>query len=183
MLFRSRERRFLVSGLPAENPTAVRSITDLYIDGTRIRLRLAKGVVDGVPETQRKLTQKMPDRTGPIGRCGTITTMYLDEAEYGIFAGLRGRWLTKQRLSFPPMGVDVFAGPLAGLMVAEVEFVDDDAMAAFIPPAWCGREITNEPLLTGAHLAAISWLSHEDARAALDSLGIMSPEANREPQG
>ena len=67
-----RERRFLVSELPRHKPSATRSITDLYIEGTRICLRLSHAVVDGQPES-------CPTPNGVVGHCGTITTMYLDE--------------------------------------------------------------------------------------------------------
>lgn len=162
-----RERRFLVSELPQVDAWATRSITDLYVDGTRIRLRRSEGVVDGRPEILRKLTQKLPERTEVIGHCGYITTMYLDEAEYRALSFLSGRVLSKQRLSFPPMGVDVFDGPLAGLIIAEAEFLDDETMTAFEPPAWCGHEITDHPSLTGANLARIAALPNAEATSAL----------------
>jgi adenylate cyclase len=41
--------------------------------------------------------------------------------------------------------VDVFEGDLAGLVVAEVEFDDEAASEAFTPPAWFGREVTDDP--------------------------------------
>ncbi len=162
-----RERRFLVSELPRHEPSATRLITDLYLAGTRIRLRLSTGVVDGQPETLRKLTQKLPAPNGVVGHCGTITTMYLDEAEYAALSGLSGHWLSKQRFSSAPMGVDVFDGPLMGLIIAEAEFHDDEAMTAFAPPLWCGLEVTDHPILTGASLARMAAMPHSEAAAAL----------------
>jgi adenylate cyclase len=49
--------------------------------------------------------------------------------------------------------VDVYAGELAGLCTAEVEFGSLDEAAAFIPPAWFGRELTGEQSWTNAALA------------------------------
>ena len=37
------------------------------------------------------------------------------------------------------------ATDLAGLVVAEVEFDDEQAAREFMPPAWFGREVTGEP--------------------------------------
>lgn len=165
-----RERRFLVAELPGDEPWARRSITDLYLDQARIRLRVSDGMVNGEPELQRKLTQKIPETGGPLGRQGRITTMYLNETEYRCFASLPGAWLTKERLSFPPMGVDVFGGPLAGLIVAEAEFAADEPMDAFVPPPWCGREITAHPDLTGANLARLSALPGNDGARALAAI-------------
>lgn len=50
--------------------------------------------------------------------------------------------------------VDVFLDDHAGLIVAEVEFDSDDAMAAFEPPDWFGREVTDDDAFTNAALAA-----------------------------
>lgn len=162
-----RERRFLVTQLPLDEPWATRSITDLYVDGTRIRLRRSEGTVEGRPELLRKLTQKLPEPHPVVGRCGQITNFYLDEPEYQRLAQLPGRQLTKQRLSYPPMGVDVFSGALTGLIIAEAEFADDEAMTAFVPPPWCGIEITHHPALTGGNLARIANLPPSEAAAAL----------------
>jgi len=151
-----RERRFLVSELPPDDPWATRRITDLYISGTRIRLRHSEGMVQGQAEVVRKLTQKIPEHGGPPGHQGLITTMYLDESEYDQFAKLPGHVLTKTRLSFPPMGLDVFDQPHDGLLIAEIEFPDDDSMATFEPPAWCGHEVTGDPQYRGSHLAHLS---------------------------
>lgn len=162
-----RERRFLVSDLPQVDPDARRSITDLYIDGARMRLRLSEGVVNGRPAIVRKLTQKLPARTEVVGHCGYITTMYLDQHEYQTLSRLPGVWLSKDRLSFPPMGVDVFGGPLAGLIIAEAEFQDDETMTAFVPPVWCGHEVTEHGALAGASLARMAALPTSGAAEAL----------------
>ena len=162
-----RERRFVVPELPPGEPWATRSITDLYIDGTRIRLRFSVGTVQGRPEILRKLTQKLPDRTDVVGHCGFITTMYLDEAEFEVLTGLPGYTLTKQRLSFPPMGVDVFSGALEGLIIAEAEFADDETMSAFVPPLWCGPEVTLVDELAGGNLARLASRPRAEVEEAL----------------
>ena len=145
-----RERRFLVDALPTIEPSADKRITDLYLDGTRLRLRLSVAT-DGT--AIRKLTQKIPAPAGGVpGAQGWITNTYLSEEEYDRFATLPGRWLRKRRLSIGELGVDVFDGPLAGLILAEAEFADDASMLAFVPPAWCGREVTADPAFTGGEL-------------------------------
>jgi adenylate cyclase len=40
--------------------------------------------------------------------------------------------------------VDEYSGALDGLIVAEVEFDDEDAASAFAPPPWFGREVTGD---------------------------------------
>ncbi len=49
--------------------------------------------------------------------------------------------------------VDVYAGALAGLCVAEVEFRSEVEAAAFVPPPWFGRELTGERGWANAALA------------------------------
>lgn len=41
--------------------------------------------------------------------------------------------------------LDIFNPPLAPLIIAEVEFPDEDMANAFIPPAWLGEDVTNNP--------------------------------------
>jgi adenylate cyclase len=58
-----------------------------------------------------------------------------------------GRRLRKRRYLVPldddlRAEVDVYAGALQGLRVAEVEFPSAERAAAFRPPAWFGRELT-----------------------------------------
>ncbi len=49
--------------------------------------------------------------------------------------------------------IDVFAGALAPLIVLEVEFPSLEAAHAFTPPAFAGREVTEDPRYNNAALA------------------------------
>jgi adenylate cyclase len=40
--------------------------------------------------------------------------------------------------------LDVYEGPLAGLVTAEVEFPSERDGSAFEPPAWFGEEVTDD---------------------------------------
>lgn len=117
-----------------------------------------------------KLTQKVPGVSPSAGVQGHLTTIYLDEAEHRLLAGLPGSTLTKRRLAYPPMSVDVFEGGLDGLLIAEVEFDSDASMSWFTVPSWCGPEITGEPGWSGAELAALAAGPPDVARRALDTL-------------
>jgi CYTH domain-containing protein len=144
-----RERRFLLAGLPKDQPvTAVREITDRYLIGTTLRLRQTAGQRDG---HQYKFTQKIPaDRPGPVQ--GLITNTYLSKAEYDLLAQLPGKTLIKTRHSVPPLGIDVFAPPLQGLVLAEAEFDTDTAMLAFRTPSYVTAEVTEDARFTGGRL-------------------------------
>lgn len=41
--------------------------------------------------------------------------------------------------------LDIFDSPFAPLIIAEVEFPDEKMANAFIPPAWLGEDVTNNP--------------------------------------
>jgi CYTH domain-containing protein len=143
------ERRFLLDGVPdgAEVVKCV-DIEDRYIDGTRMRLRRQ---VERDGPTVLKLTQKLP-APGAHGEQGALTTFYLSDAEHAALATLPAATLRKARLSIVPYGIDVFAAPLDGLFLAEVEFASLDDAAAFRPAAFCRAEVTGDRRFTGGAL-------------------------------
>lgn len=142
--------------------TAPREITDRYLTGTRLRLRLVE--YPGSQPTEYKLTQKVPaGRPGPVR--GLITNMYLSEDEYSVFATLPAEVLSKTRVSVPPLSIDIFRPPLHGLVLAEAEFTTDSQASCFRPPA-CGlAEVTDDARFAGGRLARtqrnelLAWLS------------------------
>lgn len=145
-----RERRWLCAGLPDLPVLRAEVIEDLYVDNSRLRLRRATPVGGGEPVLRlSKKADLAPDRR-------LITTLYLTEAEYGLFTGLQGRRLGKTRHYYAAEGatlsVDRFEGPLAGLFLAEAEFDDDAAMAAFPDPDFALREVTADDRYTGGRL-------------------------------
>jgi CYTH domain-containing protein len=146
-----RERRFLLREVPDGEITKSVAITDRYFSGTRVRLRQMSEKTGDTIRTCYKLTQKIP---APDGGPGLLSTLYLSEEEFVLFSGLPGRLLSKTRYSIPPFGVDVFAPPLAGLILAECEFNDDVTMSSFVPPDWIVAEVTCDSRFTGGQLAA-----------------------------
>jgi CYTH domain-containing protein len=150
------ERRFLLAQLPVEiDPAAgYEQLDDLYLDGTRLRLRRVRSSSGEVIE--RKLTQKLRDPAGsPVRRL--LTTQYLDANEYELLARLPGRRLSKRRHRHAHEGhtfaVDVFVAPLAGLVLAEVELASEAELAALPVPPFARCEVTERPLFTGGALA------------------------------
>jgi CYTH domain-containing protein len=143
------ERRFLLAAVPDGEVLRTVDIEDRYLDGTRLRLRR---------QTQRggpavfKLTQKTP-RPGADGEQGSITTIYVSEPEYALLATLPAAPLRKARLSIAPYGIDVFAGALEGLVLAEAEFESVEAARALRPAAFCVAEVSADQRFTGGSLA------------------------------
>ncbi len=153
------ERRFLVGRLPPGLDAAPGwRILDRYLSGTRLRLRRMEPLNDGQPVLKlgQKQTPDAADATTAV-----ITTIYLSQAEYDALSVVAGDELAKIRRRVDDRGrswtIDVFAGPLDGLVLAEVEYPDAEAMAAHTElPEWAAREVTADPSLTGAVLSRLS---------------------------
>lgn len=164
-----RERRFLLDRFPSN--TAVertRHIDDRYINGTSLRLRRMSE--EGGP-TVFKLTQKIP-MADSSPRERLITTIYLTEDEFRIFAQLPAMALSKSRYSVPPFGIDVFKGMLAGLILAEAEFRAADPADTLDLPSFIISEVTADDRFTGGRLVCAS---PGDLRRWLSEYGIGLP--------
>jgi CYTH domain-containing protein len=69
-----------------------------------------------------------------------------------------GRRISKRRYVLPSEGgarieLDVYDGALKSLVTAEVEFDSSDAAAAFTPPPWLGRDVTDDSRYKNRRLA------------------------------
>jgi CYTH domain-containing protein len=144
-----RERRFLLARVPGGPCVRRAELTDRYLAGSRVRLRRTVETTAEGTVTVRKLTQKIPN---PEGGPGLLTTFYLSEEEHALFDRLPGAVLVKTRFSLPPLGVDLFGGSLAGLVLGEIEFSDDRSMAEFVPPDDVVAEVTEDVRFTGGRL-------------------------------
>ncbi len=107
---------------------------------------------DTSTRTYYKLTQKVPAADGGPG---LLSTTYLSVEEYILLATLPAAVLRKTRYSVPPFGIDAYDAPLGGLVLAEVEFDDDEAMSLFKPPPWIVAEVTLDARFTGGHFATM----------------------------
>lgn len=148
-----RERRWLCGEVPLDQVLEAEAITDLYVSGTRLRLREAVPLGGG--PAMRRLTRK--GDVGPDTRL--LTSIYLTDFEFKLLAGLPGQVIRKTRHRLRPqdgvtISVDRFEGPLEGLILAEAEFEGAAAMAAFPDPAFAIREVTQDTRYSGGWLVA-----------------------------
>ena len=146
-----RERRWLCREIPMDRVIGADSIVDLYVTGTRLRLREATPLDGGPP--MRRLSRK----ADVDAATRLLTSIYLAPAEFALLAGLPGNVIRKTRHRLSPQGgvtmsVDRFEGPLEGLILAEAEFETDEAMVVFAAPDFCVREVTDDPRYTGGAL-------------------------------
>jgi len=144
------ERRFLVDpgNMPSLDEASARRIEDLYIDGGRLRLRAITYLASG--EREFKLAKKYAPENPLVG---PMTNLYLTAEEHAALDVLPGQRLAKRRYRVGGFVVDVFEGPLAGVVLAECEATTSVAAMRFDTPAWCVREVTEEPEYTGWALA------------------------------
>ena len=72
----------------------------------------------------------------------------LTKEAYGhLLSKIDGRLIKRRRYMLPLGGgltaeLDIFEGELAPLILAEVEFPDEDSAFSFIPPNWFGEDVT-----------------------------------------
>ena len=79
------------------------------------------------------------------------------EAYHHLLAKVDGRIIQKDRYHIPyekyTIELDVFDGELAPLVIAEVEFPSVEAANAFVPPAWFGEDVTENPAYSNSNLS------------------------------
>jgi len=151
-----RERRFLLPALPSEAAVSrLLEIDDRYLVGLRLRLRRVEEA--GFPPVF-KLGQKVRlDEASPTALAHT--TMYLGAAEYSGLLSLPAQELVKTRrlleLGDRTWAVDAFHGPLAGLVLVEVDLGADGSLAEPLA-IQAAVEVSEDERFTGGALAATS---------------------------
>jgi adenylate cyclase len=145
------ERKFLVERLPPDLDTHPSARIDQgYIaiteDGVEVRLRKYGG--------RSFLTIKSGG-----GSVRLEEEIEIDERRFrSLWPLTDGRRICKRRFVIAretgaPIELDVYDDPLGGLVTAEVEFDSSTAAAAFDPPEWLGREITDDRRYKNQRLA------------------------------
>lgn len=157
----------MLAGAPPTQPGAdVLDIEDTYLDGTRLRLRVVHRA-GGTPT--RKLGQKV--RSDPAHPSTVAhTTMYLSAAEHEALRALPGASLHKTRTLLPwgslTIALDVFAGALQGLVLAEVDLGEDGRLPGPLPLPVLA-EVTDDERWTGGALARTTAAQLQDGLAGL----------------
>lgn len=67
-----------------------------------------------------------------------------------LIAKADGRVITKKRYVIPlkdglNLELDIFEGDLAPLIIAEIEFPDEETATSYCPPEWLGTDVTYSP--------------------------------------
>jgi adenylate cyclase len=158
----------VVEAIGEDAPMATEIERKFLLDALPATLRLARGetikqgylALDGDTEVRLRTGSEPPKLTIKSGR-GEVRTEVELSVEGADAAALweltEGRRLEKtrrrMRIDSVEAEVDEYAGALTGLVVAEVEFGDEEAARAFAPPSWFGREVTGETPFANRSLA------------------------------
>lgn len=138
--------------MPFDRVVSAETFRDLYVTGTQLRLREAIPL-DGGPPMLR-----LGRKADVSPSVWLLTSIYLSPEEFRLLSSLPGDILQKTRHSLGRIDgadvfVDVFEGPLSGLIMAEAEFADVEAMARYPMPDFALREVTDDIRYTGGRLA------------------------------
>ena len=146
------ERKFVLSEIPRAG-----------VLGTGEALRQGYVAEEDDVAVRVRITERAATLTVKAGRGLTRTEVEVaisrDDAE-ALWPHTEGRRIdkTRHRVAHGDLGdrvadIDVYAGALAGLCTAEVEFGSEDDARAFSPPSWFGREVTGEAGWSNSALA------------------------------
>ncbi len=146
-----RERRWLCRAVPHDRVIRVEHFTDLYVEGTRLRLR------EAIPDDGGPAMLRLGRKADVSPAVRLLTSIYLSPEEFRLLSTLPGRRLTKTRhylgkVDGADISVDVFSGALEGLIMAEAEFPNPEAMALYPTPDFATREVTDDSRYTGGRL-------------------------------
>jgi len=144
------ERKFLVKRLPDGLPSfphdeIMQGYLAIEEGGVQVRLR-QKGSI-------RSLTYKRGN-----GRTREEREIRLSAEQFdALWPATAGRRLTKIRYEVPwrehTIEIDIYRGRHDGLVVAEVEFLDETSCDAFQPPDWMGEDVSGKSRYSNVALA------------------------------
>jgi CYTH domain-containing protein len=147
------ERTFLAKAIPQELRSSLpERVVDVYMPddlNTHPQLRVRRR------GQKYEITKKTPIE-GDVSHM-LEQTIPLGSAEFASLITGHSRLVEKDRykvyINTFEAEVDVFSGPLEGLVLIDFEFPSKEAKDAFVPPAVCLAEVTQEDFIAGGLLA------------------------------
>lgn len=161
------ERTFLLKFLPEGlDKCKKEEIEDIYIPETAehpiIRIRKSGNGFE--------ITKKSPMENDSSEQ--REHTIKLTQEEFIALSNLKGKKLVKTRYHLSHNGriahIDVFHGPLEGLVTADFEFKNREEKEGFVMPEFCLVDVTQEKFIAGGMLCG---KSYDDIKEKLESVG------------
>jgi adenylate cyclase len=145
-----REWRFLVLALPSLRGRKSKRLRQGYLHaekGLTVRVR--------IEDDEAKLTIKLAEanRRGPGPQARPEFEYAIPPADARRLMRAADGVLAKRRYRFGRIELDVFEGPLAGLVLAEVEVKGRATRAPRPPAGWTWRDVTRDSRYGNARLA------------------------------
>lgn len=131
---------------------ASKKMHDVYIENgeKHLHLRVRKN------GEKYEITRKMPVEEGDASK-QIETTIAIGLEEFNSLRSAKHRAVEKTRYYYKQQNycaeVDVFEGPLQGLVVVDFEFDSEEKQNAFAMPDFCLAEVTQEEWMAGGMLA------------------------------
>jgi CYTH domain-containing protein len=153
------EKRLLLNDLPPEltRQDEHLQIRDNYILETNLRLRKIR-----IPATNDRF--KVLTRKAAIDNKlykQEVTNILLSEADFGALSRFEGNEIGKNRYPYIYEGstyfIDLFMGPLLGLVMARIYFSSEEEINRFKLPEFALLDVTSNPKLIGPALLKSSF--------------------------
>jgi CYTH domain-containing protein len=161
------ERTFLAKELPENlSDFSFKEMIDLYIpeDSLHPVMRIRKN------GDKYEITKKEPTE-GADSSVQREQTIILEKDEFETLLRVGGKKVSKDRYLYKidnyNAEIDIFKDNLAGLVLVDVEFKNEEDKDDFKMPDFCLIEVTQEKFLAGGMLAG---KSYEDIESDLDKL-------------
>ncbi|MBU0530386.1 MAG: hypothetical protein ABIH52_00870 [Candidatus Aenigmatarchaeota archaeon] len=160
------ERTFLIKKVPDLTKARSAYMIDIYIPKNQEHpiLRIRK-IGDKYEMTKKS----------PIGEDSSVQkehTIILSEEEFASLSSVEGKKVEKKRYYINWNGkaceIDVFQGPLEGLVIVDFEFGTEDEKNKFVMPEFCLADVTQERFIAGGMLCG---KKYEDIEAELNKFG------------
>ncbi|MFH1770612.1 MAG: hypothetical protein ABH828_03575 [archaeon] len=162
------ERTFLVKEIPnGLKDCKHKEVIDIYIpkDLPHPTIRIRKN------GDKFEMTKKEPVQEGDVSKM-LEQTIILRENEFNVLMNLDGKKVAKVKYYYNYKGrvceIDVFQGPLLGLVLVDFEFETEDEKNAFEIPDFCSAEITQEEFIAGGYICGKSYEDIEENLSKYD---------------
>ena len=148
------EKKFILKRLPDSLPESYVDIHDHYLINSSLRLRVERSPTGEI--IGRKLTKK--ERVPSMGaETSVITSLNLTENDLAALGQLNGLSIKKRRYTLESSDrrivYDKFQGALEGLLLAEIEFINYEALSKFQLNDVDWEEVTGNSEYSGGNLA------------------------------
>jgi adenylate cyclase len=134
------ERKFLVKTIPDLSKVK-------KIEYERYYLYVGKGIELRIQRKSEEYELERKVATGNLSRTSDVCP--LSKEEFDLLKKLSDKSIIRDAYQIsdkPDISIKIYHGDYEGLVRAEFEFESEEEAKTFVPPEWCGKEITDSDL-------------------------------------